>query len=1091
MSESDDTDVLLLIPPDIFHVPSSDSDVSSSDLTRTDRAKTGVISELVEHMQSLETRISAIESRDNSLEVSVLNNSLDSHGAYGGTCCPYYRQTLPRTKFSVSQSSSLQNTTVKPRQSLSVPVTPSGCTSQTSTNSLRNDMRPGCCSLTASVAKSTTTTITNTLARAKHDGVTSYSDSYVVPPPVSCGTGLPHATMSAQKESHLSLRSNDYCTNKVNSHPKPHNNLHPAILASNLSNASIGQQHTRTRIVQEMELAEVDELLQEMEATELELAKRINSTGYQYRNEPVQSSARIADSTDKQEKETQRRLSGTNRKLDFQSCNKESQSTDVLSTFSQKKSNSAFPDVSLPYSDSFHLDETDKMISEFKTWEQSVQQSAPRPNGYTMESMKSTDHLSNVLSATINVAKPRELTMNQSNVCTNESSASSAQVESKSSTMKVDPVSRVTESVKLADLLPTRTVQYSNTDRLLDLYKVPQRNGNLHDNKEKFELGKSTVHVGTNTDSQLRKCQRILSLSDFWDTNPIRSHEETLRIKLEEEKFRREHCEHLIQELQKRLLEQQEKVAVAVRVDNEKNVLISQFHAAWSKLKQQVEMLETEHRSSRTNLQNVTEKHQSEVAELQSQIKRLERELSKALDLAAGYKEKSDTTNKEKIDLLKTHADELESYKSLVQEAENRCEQMKIEFNALLGKSQQREETLRTVQSELNRERLRETEVRNEMGLIRKALDTCEAELIVLKQEKEHMQLKLKEEINRNSILEQKNSSLLVSIDDAKKAEKLAKDEIKSVAEQKEKIRAELQEVYQKQVDEVVKAKLQEFQTQLDTAESDFLEEMKTRQQVIAECAARKIKDVIDKHHLEINLLEEKHKEEKRLCELQLAQALQKSSMLETHLNSQRATKSQLAEQLHSVMQKQWQQALHIISGGNTDNLAPIQKIHADKGPVKSESMPNCHAKLSQEPTRYAPQSLEVQTGVQPLDDQNESAVTINSIDNTPLTSRNGSKDDLRKYVKMLDANLLQIAEMQLAREDITKHRNSISSPPLVCREVPRKHYMKKELSIKSEDSISWQPIPETCTRDVDENTSFSQKMIAKADQQRSKPPWK
>lgn len=78
-------------------------------------------------------------------------------------------------------------------------------------------------------------------------------------------------------------------------------------------------------------------------------------------------------------------------------------------------------------------------------------------------------------------------------------------------------------------------------------------------------------------------------------------------------------------------------------------------------------------------------------------------------------------------------------------------------------------------------------------------------------------------------------------------SQKLAKDEIKSVAEQKEKVRAELQEVYQKQVDEVVKAKLYEFQMQLDTAESEFLEEMKTRQQVIAECAAKKIKDVIDK----------------------------------------------------------------------------------------------------------------------------------------------------------------------------------------------------------------------------------------------------
>lgn len=85
----------------------------------------------------------------------------------------------------------------------------------------------------------------------------------------------------------------------------------------------------------------------------------------------------------------------------------------------------------------------------------------------------------------------------------------------------------------------------------------------------------------------------------------------------------------------------------------------------------------------------------------------------------------------------------------------------------------------------------------------------------------------------------------------------------------------------------------------------------------------------LPRHRLEINLLEEKHKEEKRLYELQLAQAVQRSSMLETHLNSQRATKSQLAEQLHSVMQKQWQQALHIISGKSKSfHICTIYKLY-------------------------------------------------------------------------------------------------------------------------------------------------------------------
>lgn len=70
---------------------------------------------------------------------------------------------------------------------------------------------------------------------------------------------------------------------------------------------------------------------------------------------------------------------------------------------------------------------------------------------------------------------------------------------------------------------------------------------------------------------------------------------------------------------------------------------------------------------------------------------------------------------------------------------------------------------------------------------------------------------------------------------------------MKSLTEQHENIRAELREVYQKQVDEVVKNKLQEFQTQLDSAEAHFQNEIDTKQRAIAECAARKIKSFIDK----------------------------------------------------------------------------------------------------------------------------------------------------------------------------------------------------------------------------------------------------
>lgn len=96
------------------------------------------------------------------------------------------------------------------------------------------------------------------------------------------------------------------------------------------------------------------------------------------------------------------------------------------------------------------------------------------------------------------------------------------------------------------------------------------------------------------------------------------------------------------------------------------------------------------------------------------------------------------------------------------------------------------------------------------------------------------------------------------------------------------------------------------------------------------------------------------------------------------------------------------------VIGSNVDNISPIHKIHVDKyvdfkGPKKSESMPNCCTKVSQESVKHMAQPLgDNLISTQSLEDQNESVITTNSMENMPLFSRNESKDDLRKYVKMV-----------------------------------------------------------------------------------------
>ncbi|KAL2751093.1 centrosomal protein of 112 kDa isoform X1 [Vespula maculifrons] len=1036
MSDSDDTDVLLLIPPDLFLVPSSsDSDVSARGYEKVDHSngRRGVISELVSHMQSLESRISAIESKDNSLDISILNNSLDSQIQDNG--CFYHKQS-GRSNFSVSQPSSLQTSPIKPYKSSSVPSTPTRYVSSNRINSKQNDIRSNHYILETN---NTNPVNTNACNHEKHEVLKSHSDSLEVPS-VFYHPGIPHVAGNSTIRESCSVSNDNNGANNMYNKACDKSYLVPS--TSNLL-STLGQRVVDSKNIVNMEISEVDELIQEMEATDLELSKRINgATSYQCNQKKVDSFL---------QKQTSQ---GPNE-------------TDPTPMVSKNRGIHAYTDISLTTCPSglFQLDETDKLISDFKQWEERVRQTvADKSHNIQNTNDKATNNIEQI-----------------HNKKTSDFVASmpeSNQIRFKRSEIGGTNAKEIQENVTSV-LENSEGIHSSNGQNKYTVApEITETRSELLTNICTKSLYTSSLQdIVKDTEPSLRP-QKLLSLSDFWDTNTNKSQGEMIRIKLEEEKFRREHCEILIQELQKRLLEHQEKLAVAVRVDYEKDVLISQFNNAWSKIKQRVQILEKEREDLEKNLKNINDKHQAEINEFQSQIKRCEGELSKALDLAAGYKEKSDSLMKEKIDLLKVHADELENSKLLIQEAENRYQQIKGEYNKLIETNHQTEESLKNIQQELNRERLRGTEVKNEMSVIHKALDTCEAELTVLKQEKENLQLKIKEEINRNNILEQKNVFLFNSLDDAKKAERLAKEEKKSLEEQQVKIRSELQEVYQKQVDEVVKAKLQEFQTQLDSAELEFVEELKSRQQVIAECAARKIKEIIDKHRLEINLLEEKHKEEKRLCELQLAQAVQKSSLLEMHLNSQRANKSQLAEQLHSVMQKQWQQALHIISGGNIENLSPLERLTAEKffeSKIPKESVSNCQIKISQEPSMI-PTSSRMQT-IQNDHNRNENLVDI------PLSSKKDSKEDLRKYIKL-------IAEMQEPKEEYTNFFEHISSPQ-ICREVPRKHYTKKELSMTNEDSILLQATSEGSAHDCSEYIPVPQKFNSKTDQQRNKPPWK
>ncbi|XP_057331030.1 synaptonemal complex protein 1 [Microplitis mediator] len=588
------------------------------------------------------------------------------------------------------------------------------------------------------------------------------------------------------------------------------------------------------------------------------------------------------------------------------------------------------------------------------------------------------------------------------------------------------------------------------------------------------------------------KSQPLLSLTDFWTPDPTKSQDEILRIRLEEEKFRREHCEQMIQELQKRLLEQQEKIAVAIRVDKDKSDIITKFQDVWNKFRVRWDDLESEHNQLQSHVQELMAKHQQELESLNSKLNYKDEELKQTENLLRESEKKCESAVKDKLNLLEEHASELEKYKSLVQAADQRYDDLKSDFDKSKVLNEQLEQTVKNLQQELHRERLKNTEVRSEMSVVHKALDTCEAELMVLRQEKENLLLKLKEEENRVSILEKNKMMLLEDVNDTKKSESLVREEMKALIAQQELKKTELREMYQKQVDDVVNTKLKEFEAQLDAAELNFQLELESKQRAIAECAARKIKSIIDKHQLEINLIEEKHKEEKRLCEIRLSQTNKKAHAYETQLTAYHNAKSRLAEQLHSLMEKQYHQALHILTTGNTETFQlPRHDKSVDLLNLMSSSNFNTTTYLEPVKLNSKEKDKEKEKEKTKRDytekDYDESVATYcNSSDD--LQPRQ-SDDDLKKYIKMI----LHMQHTQSLDNNITD--NIKSSSPLVCREVPKKYYLKAD---SSKNNSSEELYPTKSTEDISTTINTEYFTLDKnkcrtpgRGQEKIKPPWK
>lgn len=340
----------------------------------------------------------------------------------------------------------------------------------------------------------------------------------------------------------------------------------------------------------------------------------------------------------------------------------------------------------------------------------------------------------------------------------------------------------------------------------------------------------------------------LLSLSNLWgSSNNVHrtgsSHSEddqVIRQRLQEEKCRRQHCESLIQNLQLRLLEEQQKVAVAMKVDQEKDQAISKLTEGWSKLVGHWRDLENQRNNLARKLLSDREKFKTEISAAYQTVKRYEAELSKALDLAHGYKEKCEASEKERKAFRANAAKEIENLRI---ELKDVTEKFKVEE----CRSEKLEKLLGTKEELFNQGKAKLSDLQNQMREGKKTLKELQGELESVKADRAMSEEKLAEERSRSAAAEQGKKALQAQVEDLKKREKALKEEVKAVTERMEKMRVELKEFYQEQVESIVQEKLKEFQEQLAAAEKGLQAEIAVREKTVTEMAVKQVQQIAEK----------------------------------------------------------------------------------------------------------------------------------------------------------------------------------------------------------------------------------------------------
>ncbi|XP_077286117.1 centriole duplication and spindle assembly protein centrobin [Arctopsyche grandis] len=579
--------------------------------------------------------------------------------------------------------------------------------------------------------------------------------------------------------------------------------------------------------------------------------------------------------------------------------------------------------------------------------------------------------------------------------------------------------------------------------------------GSMHDVKDSPKYKKCDIEDAAHLPNQTNSvCSEINlpSLSKMWnDSNEYKQvvDGKVNFEKFEEEKLRREHCENVIQQLQRKILEQQQKLAVAVQIDSDKDEAISKLQNARIEVSQKLYKTEDQISTMQSQLSACRICN----SDLTKKIHENEEEIVKYMTLIHEYEDKLRVTI-ENCEIEKdTLNKEIEVYKCTIAEKEGSLADLKESSELIIRLNKQLTENMTLAQDNLEKINLENKEIKEQLVVLQKSHTFLEDELCIIKSDKTDLLTRIAEEKNRNSHLDSQKNNLQNSLDATYKKIRTLENEFANFKTSSELQKGEMKTHYQKQMETIVMEKLSEFQKQLQSAENFMTNEIQSKEKDIALQFARHLQKVEDRHQLEVNILEEKHREEIKFHKVQLNKSKQTIQLLQDKLTSYKSKRGEMAAQLHSVMENQWQEALKILTN---------ESVNVPHIPTEAKCLLNSNGR-SFDGMQHL---MEIQNSNESKETQNYSR-SSNKNNNQELKL---TEEQLQHYIKLLLQKVPGVPDLPDTKETSEQSKT-----------VAGKQKLSNAYSDKNLTDFEYP----TSDRNIENTERKSDKYS------RSKPPWK